>query len=223
MEEAPFPYVPPIESWPSGADGPPFYNWRTVYPFLQALLDARSIIVEESRQASRWHDWPEDLYSPTEGHLWKVVPFLHTFPANDPGKSLWVEPAVRACPRTAALLRRLPTIRTALFSRMGPNTSLSPHTGWADLSNHVLRCHIPLEVPPGESVCGITVDDETQFHAENEIICFDDSHIHSAFNNHESLSRTILIVDLERPAGAPAGTASGGTTEELAAFMDYFK
>jgi hypothetical protein len=29
----------------------------------------------------------------------------------------------------------------------GPDTELANHTGWADLSNHVLRCHICLEIP----------------------------------------------------------------------------
>jgi aspartyl/asparaginyl beta-hydroxylase (cupin superfamily) len=225
--EAPIAYVPPLEAWPAGAEGPAFYSWRTVFPFLQSLLDARPIIQEEARLASRWHDWPEDLYNPAEGHQWRVVPFLHTFPATDASKSAWVEAAVRACPRTAALLKRIPTIRTALFSRMGPNTTLSPHTGWADLSNHVLRCHIPLDVPPPpdgapQPVCGMTVDGETRFHEEGDVLVFDDSHLHTAFNLHPSLSRTILLVDLERPAGYPPGTATGGTTEELEAFMAYF-
>lgn len=222
-DNAPIPFVLPLETWLVGAPGPAFYDWRTVYPFLQVLLDARMTITEEAHTAERWHDWPEDLYNSAEGHQWKVLPFLHTFPATDPSRSLWVDGAVRACPRTAALLRRIPTIRTALFSRMGPNTSLDPHTGWADLSNHVLRCHIPLEVPPGEGVCGMTVDEETRYHKESEIIVFDDSHLHTAFNNHSTLSRTILIVDLVRPAGCPPGTATGGTTEELEGFMAHFK
>ena len=50
----------------------------------------------------------------------------------------------KACPQTYDLLRQIPNIRTALFSRLGPQTTLSNHRGWADLSNHVLRIHLPL-------------------------------------------------------------------------------
>lgn len=170
------------------------------------------------------HQGQEDLYDPAEGHSWKVVPFLHTFPATDPSASAWVDKACAACPRTAALLRRIPGVRTALFSRMGPRTALNAHTGWAELSNHVLRVHLPLDVPPAaEGACGMIVDDEVRHHALGELIVFDDSHLHSAFNNHPTASRTVLIVDLLRPEGAPPGTATGGTTEELAAFVAYFK
>lgn len=59
------------------------------------------------------------------GHDWTVFPFLHTFPAYDPSKSVWVDSTCSYCPRTAALLKSLPGIRTALFSRLGPGTAVS--------------------------------------------------------------------------------------------------
>ena len=35
------------------------------------------------------------------------------------------------------------------------------HTGWEDLANYVLRCHICVDIPPSESGdCGLWVDDE---------------------------------------------------------------
>lgn len=58
---------------------------------------------------------------------------------------------------------------------------MSPHTGWEDLANHVLRCHFSLIVP-SRQVCGLVVDDEIQYHHEKQIIVFDDSLIHKAFN-----------------------------------------
>jgi len=33
------------------------------------------------------------------------------------------------------------------------------HVGWGDLSNYVLRCHIPIIVPES-GACGVTVDEE---------------------------------------------------------------
>ena len=107
---------------------------------------------------------------------------------------------------------------------MGPKTSLAPHTGWADLANHVLRCHLPLVVPDSDSLpCGLIVDDDIRHHKVGDIIVFDDSKMHSAFNNHASADRFVLIFDLARPEGVPLGEALGSTTDELQGFIDYFK
>jgi aspartyl/asparaginyl beta-hydroxylase (cupin superfamily) len=57
-----------------------------------------------------------------------VYPFLHTFPATDPGASVWIDRAVAECPFTTSVLRAIPGVRTALFSRMGPHTTLELHT-----------------------------------------------------------------------------------------------
>lgn len=97
---------------------------------------------------------------------------------------------------------------------------LGAHTGWEDLANHVLRIHIPLIVPPGE-YCGTWVEGEVQTHKEGEIIVFDDSKVHRAFN-HSNKERLVLIIDLERPKELPEGTAVGGHTEELDAFINRF-
>jgi aspartyl/asparaginyl beta-hydroxylase (cupin superfamily) len=104
--------------------------------------------------------------------------------------------------------------------------------GWAALANHVLRCHLPLVVPgsgceetgePGAEFCGIVVDGETTFHTEGELIVFDDSKKHYAFNRHPTHSRVVLIFDIARPEELPLGCAQGPMTAELGAFIDYFK
>jgi aspartyl/asparaginyl beta-hydroxylase (cupin superfamily) len=69
----------------------------------------------------------------------------------------------------------------------------------------------------------MVVEDEIRHHATGEILVFDDSKTHSAFNNHASATRVILIVDIARPAGLPLGTATGDTTAELQSFIEYFK
>lgn len=130
--------------------------------------------------ATRWHAWPErTLYKAEEGHDWKVLPFVYTFPAYAPEKTEWVDKNCVQCPKTVALLKSLPGIRTALFSRLGPNTTLGVHQGWADLSNHVLRIHLPLTVPE-EGTCGLVVDGETMYHKEGELIIFDDRYAGAA-------------------------------------------
>eukprot|EP00978_Attheya_sp_CCMP212_P033875 scaffold138978_cov53-Attheya_sp.AAC.2 len=59
--------------------------------------------------------------------------------------------------------------RTALFSRLDPETTLGTHKGWADLSNHVVWIHIPLVGPADASLCGTWVDGCVESH--NRPIC----------------------------------------------------
>ena len=90
----------------------------------------------------------------------------------------------------------------------------------------MLRCHLSLIVPEdvdGQPACGVFVDDITTFHKQGEIIVFDDSKRHFAFNRHPTHSRVVLIFDVARPAGLPLGEAKGSMTAELDAFIDYFK
>lgn len=64
---------------------------------------------------------------------------------------------------------------------------------------------------------------QLQYHKQGQIIVFDDSKPHRAFNLSESESRTVLIVDLVRPDYIPLGTASGQHTPELDGFVALFK
>jgi hypothetical protein len=205
---------------------------------------------------SSWRDWPETaLYHKEGGMDWKVVPLCYSFPADDARHTVWVGANAERFPRTAALLRRVPGLRTALFSRLGPRTTLSPHQGWAQLSNHVLRLHLGLvvpgasdggecgkcsgggdcsgdgdcggggigrgDLPPSPPPCGVVVGDEIRFHAEGELLCFDDSLLHSAFNL-SARPRVVLIFDVARPDGCAPGSAAKGNTVELEEFIRSF-
>lgn len=71
------------------------------------------------KASTNWNAWPEtNLYKADEGKDWKVVPFLHTFPAFKPENSEWVKTNMNQCPKTVELLKKIPGIRTALYSRM---------------------------------------------------------------------------------------------------------
>jgi aspartyl/asparaginyl beta-hydroxylase (cupin superfamily) len=88
----------------------------------------------------------------------------------------------------------------------------------------VLRCHLALYVPDEHTMpCGVIVEDEVRWHAAGELIVFDDSKHHLAFNNHPTRDRYVLIFDVLRPPGLPVGTATGSTTDELEGFISYFK
>ena len=211
------------------ATHPNYYNWRDIYgdvPELQELHQNYQIVRDEMALiGTQMVPWPETNLYEGKDEEWNVVPFVHTFPGNDPTKSIWMDKFCALCPKTVAMLKKIPGLRTALLSKMGPQTRLSAHRGWADLANHVLRCHLSLDIPgeTGDHTCGLWVRGEKRYHANGEIICFDDSKLHKAFNNHKTENRNILIFDLYRPDQLPRGSARKGHTDQLDGFIAYFR
>ena len=67
------------------------------------------------------------------------------------------------------------------------------------------------------------MEKEIQYHEQDDILVFDDSLRHSAFNESASESRIVLIIDLLRPEGISPGVAQGMITSQLQDFMDLFK
>jgi len=222
---------------------PNYYdNWQALYPSLRLLLDDFENMKKEALSVSSWTPWPEYHFRDGGGENdWRVVPFLHTFPATDPKASKWIESICARCPSIRKALDKMrPFVRTALLSRLGPDTRLSAHTGWEDLANFVLRVHLTLVVPKEEGVvegredggeggregavgvCGTWVEGEVRCHREREFIVFDDSKVHKAFNLHKTEARIVLILDLVRPEYVEEGVAVGGHTEELDQFISAF-
>src|SRR3546814_9705290 len=62
-------------------------------------------------------------------------------------------------------------------------------------SSDLLICHLPLVVPDG---CGLRVGAETRSWREGELLIFDDSFEHEAWNRGTS-DRTILLFEIWRP------------------------
>lgn len=79
-----------------------------------------------------------------------------------------------------------------LFSRLKAGARIPPHHG---VINARLICHLPLVVPPG---CGFRVGGETRRWSEGELLVFDDSIEHEAWNTG-GRDRIILIFDIWRP------------------------
>jgi hypothetical protein len=229
--KVPQPPSPPIFSHRLTA--PPYVSYESEYgdnPLvqLQKLLEPESqqILRHEVASIPQWTAWPEQQhYVPVQNGVapWNVFPICHCFPASDPTKLTWIEATCPWIPRTVQLLKQNagPALRTALFSRLDPNAVLEAHTGWADLANHVMRVHVPIQIPPHQ-LCGVWVDGCVVTHSPDSLVVFDDSKIHRAFNYHPTQDRIVLIVDLERPAVLPVGTATGGHSEELDAFIAQF-
>jgi aspartyl/asparaginyl beta-hydroxylase (cupin superfamily) len=113
-------------------------------------------------------------------------------------KGAAVEAAVRRFPRTYAAVKdldmphigaRAPSI---LFSRLQAGARIPAHHG---VMNARLICHLPLIVPPG---CGFRVGGETREWHEGELLVFDDTVEHEAWNESDR-DRIILIFDVWRP------------------------
>ncbi len=80
----------------------------------------------------------------------------------------------------------------ALYSRLKPGTHIAPHHG---LLNTRLICHLPLVVPGG---CALRVGHDTREWRLGEMLIFDDSFEHEAWNRGNA-DRTILLFEIWRP------------------------
>ena len=80
----------------------------------------------------------------------------------------------------------------AFFSILAPGTEIPPHHG---LANHKLVAHLALDIP---EACGMRVDGHARSWQQGQILVFDDSFVHEAWN-HSARRRTVLIFDVWHP------------------------
>ena len=81
----------------------------------------------------------------------------------------------------------------ALFSKLTPDTKIPPHNGFL---NTRLICHLPIIVPKN---CGaLRVGNEERPWKEGEMLIFDDSIEHEAWNTSDE-ERVVLLFEIWRP------------------------
>ena len=85
---------------------------------------------------------------------------------------------------------------TPMFSLLRPHSRIPAHTG---MINARFICHLPLVVPPG---CQFRVGEETREWRVGELMVFDDSVEHEAWNDSDH-DRMVLIFDVWRPEVSP--------------------
>jgi beta-hydroxylase len=102
--------------------------------------------------------------------------------------------AVHECPQTLALIRRIPSVKAAMFASLPPGARLVRHR---DPYAGSLRYHLGLTTPndPG---CYIVVDGQRYHWRDGEAVMFDETFIHHAENTTRQ-ERVILFCDIERP------------------------
>jgi aspartyl/asparaginyl beta-hydroxylase (cupin superfamily)/Flp pilus assembly protein TadD len=109
-----------------------------------------------------------------------------------------VQEHLARCPKTAALLEKLPRADvpahapTAFFSILDARARIPPHTG---VTNTRLIVHVPLIVP---GQCGFRVGAETREWRSGEAWVFDDTIEHEAWNDSD-IPRALLIFDVWNP------------------------
>lgn len=105
------------------------------------------------------------------------------------------------------LLARVPTLRSIadsfgpaqldkfelFLSVLEPGTHIPPHYGG---SNAKLTLHLPLVIPPGDAA--IRVDDETRGWRSGDMVIFDDTFEHEAWNR-TSQPRAVLLLKAYHP------------------------
>ncbi len=103
-----------------------------------------------------------------------------------------------ACPITAAALDALPLARVGghgpevLYSVFSPGTHLLPHCG---VTNTRVVGHLPLVIPED---CALRVGGEDHQWREGEVVVFDDTYEHEAWNR-SAQTRVVMIFDLWNP------------------------
>lgn len=187
-----FPYLPAIEFFP-----------REYFPWLETLEAATEDIATEALAVFRGEsaDFSPYVSFPPGTPLDEWAPLNHSMDWSV--YSIWHDgaplPAHRAaCPKTAAVLERLPMCDVpdyapgAYFSVLKPHTRLPPHTGTTNTRSIV---HLPLVIPAG---CRFRVGAETRFWEKGKAWVFDDTIEHDAWNDSDQI-RIILIFDIWNP------------------------
>jgi beta-hydroxylase len=110
----------------------------------------------------------------------------------------WPPSALRLCPRSAALLQAIPSVKGAMFALLPPGGKLGRHR---DPFAGSLRYHLGLDTPNHDD-CWIEVDGVRRSWRDGEAMIFDETYVHEAFNGCDT-TRLILFCDVERPLPPP--------------------
>ncbi len=168
-----------------------FYD-TSQFEFLNPLVGNFSVIKNELLSLidinidNQWlRTFPN--YVQSEKHkAWKVFSFIFfnmKFPSH-----------AQLCPKTAELIYSIPQILSCDYSYLDAQTRIMAHKGYTKM---VLRCHLPLIVP-NEELCAIRVGNEIRHWKEGELMIFDDSFEHEAWNDSDK-KRVVLMFDIPNP------------------------
>jgi beta-hydroxylase len=169
-----FPWIPGLEA-----------EWKTIRAELDDVLSYRD-------ELPNFQDISIDQASITDDDGWKTYFFF--------AYGFRADANCARCPRTAALLERIPGLTTAFFSILSPGKRIPEHRGpWRG----VVRYHLALKVPEPAAAAGISVGGEVAHWEEGRSLLFDDGYEHHAWNDTDGI-RVVLFADVIRPLRPPA-------------------
>jgi len=102
--------------------------------------------------------------------------------------------ALRFCPKTVEILKRVPSVNGAMFSLLPAGSQLTRHLDPVACS---LRYHLGLSTPNSND-CYINVDGTSYSWRDGDALLFDETFLHYAKNNSDRY-RLILMCDVNRP------------------------
>ena len=168
------------------------------FPWVKHVEDNWELIREELEQVLLDHaalpnfqDISKDQIEITDDDRWKTF-FLY-------GYGFKAKLGVEMCPRTAALMREIPGMTTAMFSILSPRKHILDHRG---PYKGVLRYHLGLIVPKDAQACRIRVGEDIRHWEEGQSMIFDDTFNHEVWNDTDE-TRVVLFVDVLRPLPFP--------------------
>jgi beta-hydroxylase len=168
-----FPWVSHIEE-----------NWTVIREEVEELL-------AEQAELPNFQDISKDQIEITDDDRWKTF-FLY-------GYGFEAKLGVQMCPRTAALMREIPGMTTAMISILSPRKHILDHRG---PYKGVLRYHLGLVVPQDAEACRIRVGEDIRHWEEGKSLVFDDTFNHEVWNDTDE-TRVVLFVDVLRPLPFP--------------------
>jgi aspartyl/asparaginyl beta-hydroxylase (cupin superfamily) len=159
-------------------------NWEVIREELLGVLENREAL-------PNFQDISKDQIEITDDDRWKTF-FIY-------GYGFQADVGVEMCPRTAALMREIPGMTTAMLSILSPRKHILDHRG---PYKGVLRYHLGLIVPREAEQCRIRVGDEVRHWEEGQSMVFDDTFNHEVWNDTDE-TRVVLFVDVLRPLPFP--------------------
>jgi ornithine lipid ester-linked acyl 2-hydroxylase len=173
-DNAVFPWVAEIER-----------EWLAIRTELDRLLVRKD-------ELPGFHEISSDVSTVSQDRGWKT--FLLA------GYGLCSEQNVRQCPETWRIVRKIPGLKTAMFSILEPGKHLPAHRG---PYNGLLRLHLGLIVPEPREHVAIRVGSEVYHWQEGRAVVFDDAYDHEAWNRTAHV-RVVLFIDFLKPLRFPA-------------------
>ena len=159
-------------------------NWSVIREEVEQLLDVQA-------ELPNFQDISKDQIEITDDDRWKTF-FLY-------GYGFEAKLGVEMCPRTAALMREIPGMTTAMISILSPRKHILDHRG---PYKGVLRYHLGLIVPEDAPACRIRVGEDIRHWEEGRSLVFDDTFNHEVWNDTDE-TRVVLFVDVLRPLPFP--------------------